>query len=48
DNRIRNIELALETLNGYCVEPGETFSFNGVIGQRTKEYPSCVSSIFWR
>ena len=37
DNRIRNIELALETLNGYCVEPGETFSFNGVIGQRTKE-----------
>ncbi len=37
DNRVNNIELALETLNGTCVQPGETFSFNGTIGQRTTE-----------
>lgn len=37
NNRINNIELALDTLNGYCIEPGETFSFNGVVGQRTAE-----------
>ena len=36
-NRITNIELALKSLNGVCVEPGETFSFNAVVGQRTKE-----------
>ena len=37
NNRINNIELALKTLNGTCIEPGETFSFNGVVGQRTKD-----------
>lgn len=36
-NRINNIELALESLNGVCIEPGETFSFNAVVGQRTQE-----------
>lgn len=37
ENRLRNIELALEALNGVCVSPGETFSFNATVGQRTKE-----------
>ncbi len=37
DNRVNNIELALKTLNGTCVLPGETFSFNATIGQRTKD-----------
>lgn len=37
DNRLNNIELALKALNGVCVSPGETFSFNATVGQRTKE-----------
>lgn len=37
ENRITNIELALKTLNGTCIEPGETFSFNGTVGQRTTD-----------
>ena len=37
DNRLNNIELALASLNGVCVSPGETFSFNATVGQRTKE-----------
>ena len=36
-NRLTNIELALKTLNGVCIEPGMTFSFNSIIGQRTRE-----------
>ncbi len=36
-NRLKNIQLALETINGVCVKPGETFSFNAVVGQRTTE-----------
>ena len=35
-NRRSNIALALNTLNGRRVEPGEVFSFNGVIGERTE------------
>lgn len=35
--RIHNIRLALETINGTCLEPGEVFSFNGVVGERTEE-----------
>ncbi len=34
-NRLTNIRLALETLNGVMIRPGETFSFNGVVGERT-------------
>lgn len=36
-NRMSNIKLALETINGTCLEPGETFSFNEVVGKRTAE-----------
>ncbi len=36
-NRLTNIRLALDTLNGVCIRPGETFSFNSVVGQRTTE-----------
>ena len=35
--RIHNIRLAMSTINGTCLQPGETFSFNGVVGKRTKE-----------
>ena len=34
-NRLNNLVLACEAINGYCVEPGATFSFNEVVGQRT-------------
>ncbi len=35
--RDNNIALVTRALNGYVVMPGETFSFNGVIGKRTPE-----------
>ena len=34
--RLHNIRLALSSINGTCLEPGEVFSFNGVVGERTK------------
>ena len=33
--RINNIETAMSFINGTCVKPGETFSFNDTVGQRT-------------
>ena len=35
--RDNNISLIVKALNGHVVMPGETFSFNGVIGRRTPE-----------
>ena len=35
-NRIANIRLAVSMINGTCLKPGETFSFNEVVGERTK------------
>lgn len=35
-NRTINIELATEAMNGTVLLPGETFSFNGTVGSRTK------------
>lgn len=35
--RNRNIELACEAINGTVLAPGEEFSFNNVVGQRTAE-----------
>ena len=34
--RIHNIRLALAAISGTCLQPGETFSFNDVVGERTK------------
>ncbi|TDC14092.1 hypothetical protein E1284_17925 [Actinomadura bangladeshensis] len=34
--RVRNIELAARILDGNIVEPGATFSFNDVVGPRTR------------
>lgn len=34
-NRVTNITLVCQTINGYVLSPGETFSYNGVVGQRT-------------
>lgn len=36
ENRVHNIRLAAERINGVVVAPGETFSMNRTIGDRTK------------
>ncbi len=35
-SRLNNIKLSLSFINGTCLEPGETFSFNEVVGERTR------------
>ena len=35
ENRITNIELACQAVNGYVLAPGATFSFNDVVGERS-------------
>ncbi|WP_052350123.1 VanW family protein [Virgibacillus sp. SK37] len=35
--RSHNISLAANAINNYVLFPGETFSFNKVVGERTKE-----------
>jgi vancomycin resistance protein YoaR len=35
--RIRNLQLAVQYLDGARVAPGATFSFNAVVGERTEE-----------
>jgi vancomycin resistance protein YoaR len=37
ENRVHNIETAAEKLNKTIVRPGEVFSFNETIGERTKD-----------
>jgi vancomycin resistance protein YoaR len=34
-NRTNNLTLACNAINGTVINPGETFSFNGVVGERT-------------
>lgn len=36
-DRRHNIALAAQKINGTVIENGQSFSFNGVVGQRTKE-----------
>ena len=36
-NRLNNIRQALKYINGTCLEPGETFSFNQTVGKRTTD-----------
>ena len=37
EDRNNNIRHAFDFINGYRLEPGKTFSFNGVVGERTAE-----------
>ncbi len=37
DARATNIELALKAINGTLLMPGESFSFNNIVGERTAE-----------
>ena len=36
ESRNKNIKRAFELINGYTLEPGKTFSFNKVVGERTE------------
>jgi vancomycin resistance protein YoaR len=36
-NRIHNVHLMADFIDGTIIEPGEVFSFNGVVGPRTSE-----------
>lgn len=36
-NRVNNLHLAIEKIDGLILNPGEEFSYNGVVGQRTEE-----------
>ena len=36
-NRNTNLQIQCDALNGLVLQPGETFSMNGVLGERTKE-----------
>ena len=36
DNRIINIDLVAQKLNGMVMMPGESFSYNGYVGERTE------------
>ena len=36
-NRTENLRLACEAINGTILNPGEVFSFNNIVGERTKE-----------
>ena len=43
DNRNKNIQRAFDFINGYVLQPGKTFSFNSVVGERTESngfYPA--------
>ena len=40
--RNTNVRLAAEAVNGTVLQPGEEFSFNGVVGQRTAEKLSLI------
>ncbi len=37
ENRLTNIRLALNSINGTLLQPGEEFSFNEVVGKRTRD-----------
>ena len=43
ENRNKNIQRAFDFINGYILQPGKTFSFNSVVGERTESngfYPA--------
>lgn len=46
ENRTHNLRLACETINGLVLKPGDTFSFNNVVGERTvsKGYKSAPAN----
>jgi vancomycin resistance protein YoaR len=47
-NRSHNIALASKAINNFVVFPGEIFSFNQVVGKRTKEKGYLLASVIVR
>jgi vancomycin resistance protein YoaR len=47
-NRSHNIALAAKAINNFVVFPGEIFSFNQVVGKRTKEKGYLIASVIVR
>jgi len=45
-NRIRNIEIAAGYINETVLEPGETFSFNTVVGRRTSARGFLMAGVY--
>lgn len=46
EERVNNIRVASEVLDGIAVEPGEEFSFNEALGRRTREKGYLPAPIF--
>lgn len=46
--RTRNIHIAVEAIEGHVIMPGETFSFNGMTGERTWDKGYRMAHIFER
>lgn len=45
-NRSHNIEKASEKINGLVMMPGDEFSFNGVVGQRTAATGFAIAGVY--
>ena len=45
-NRTTNLELACKAINGTILNPGEEFSFNGVVGERTKAKGYMAATVY--
>lgn len=46
DPRAGNVELACQAMDGLVLEPGEEFSFNTTVGERTEEKGYVAASVF--
>ena len=44
--RTQNVSKAAENINGYILAPGEVFSFNDVVGERTVETGFALGKVF--
>ena len=44
-NRKRNVELAMQKIDGTEISDGESFSFNGTVGRRSKKNGFCEAKI---
>ena len=46
NDRLTNLALACAAVNGTCVMPGETFSFNDTVGKRTKDKGYKIATVY--
>ena len=45
-NRLANLRRALGSIDGICLEPGQSFSFNETVGERTEENGYLVAGAY--